>query len=356
MLLGREMIKLLITGIVAGFIVVGLPLCLSDRARAQTEADKTLARPTDTALIAGAKAEGNVTFYGSSSVDALKSDADGFKAAYGIPVVFTQLTSGPLTARVNQEIAAGAIQPDVILTADFAAMEKWGSAGQLALLPQVGFPLSAKYTAPVQANYHGLFFNTSMVSPAEVPKTWHGLLDPRFAGKIVLGSPRISPAFSTLYYALLKDPGYGRAFFEKLAAEGARIVQSPVLVAQSVTSGEAALALPGEPYQVANAKRQHPEIPIDYRYLDIIPAVNSVIAINVAAKHPKAAELFVRWMMSPEGQVAHNGDGRAFSKLGKLPGTLTPPDDPAAVRNDITPLQVAADYPEIIALFDQLFK
>ncbi len=41
-------------------------------------ADAKLAQPTDAKLISAAKAEGKVTFYGTSSVPALKSDADSF--------------------------------------------------------------------------------------------------------------------------------------------------------------------------------------------------------------------------------------------------------------------------------------
>jgi ABC-type Fe3+ transport system substrate-binding protein len=44
------------------------------------------------------------------------------------------------------------------------------------------------------------------------------------------------------------------------------------------------------------------------------------------AAHAKASELFVRWMMSQEGQIAFNGNHRSSSPLGPLPGTATPPD------------------------------
>jgi iron(III) transport system substrate-binding protein len=323
-----------------------------DSACAQT--DTALAHPTDPVLIAAVKAEGAVSFYGSSSVLALKSDADKFQATYGIPVTYTALTSGPLTARVDQEIAAGTMQPDVIISADYAAMDKWAAAGLFAKLPDVDYPKRSPYNALVQIVYQALFFNTAAVSGADVPKTWNDVLNPRFRGKIVLGSPRIAPGYSTLYYALWKDPRYGRPFFEKLAAAGARVVQSTVLVAQSVASGEAVLGFTGLPYDVVNLKRQAPDAPIDYRYLDIITAAPSLISINARAKHPKAAELFARWMMSPAGQVAHNGDGRASSVLGDLPGTLKSADVKKVLNIDTT--EVAKGYKDLIAMFDAVFK
>ena len=46
-------------------------------------AEPTLAQPTDQTLIAAAKAEGTLTTYGTSSILAIKSDAEGFQKAYG---------------------------------------------------------------------------------------------------------------------------------------------------------------------------------------------------------------------------------------------------------------------------------
>src|SRR5262245_23103924 len=91
---------------------------------------QALAQPTDQTLIAAAKAEGAMSMYGSSSVLAIKSDAEGFQKAYGIPVTYTQITSGPLTARVDQEIKAGAMAVDVVISADRTALDRWVAAGQ----------------------------------------------------------------------------------------------------------------------------------------------------------------------------------------------------------------------------------
>ena len=319
-------------------------------------ADAKLAMPTDAKLIAAAKAEGKVSFYGTSSVVALRSDAESFQKAYGIPATFTQITSGPLTARVDQEIRAGRINADVVITADRYSLYRWIADGQIAPLPAgIKFPDATEHLAQVQAVYQGVFFNKSQVTGADVPKTWNDLLNPKFQGKMVLGSPRISPAYSELYYALWKDPKYGEAFFQKLAAQKPRVVQNNALVAQLVNSGEAAVGFTALPYDAINLQKASANSPIDYAYLDIITLAPTFIAVNAKAQNPNAARLLVSYLLSPAGQVAHNGEGRASSVLGALPGTLAAPDR-KRVRTEITPEKVSPEYQALIALFDRLFR
>lgn len=323
---------------------------LMEEAQAQS-----LAQPNDPALIAAAKAEGGLTMYGSSSVAALKADAEGFEKAYGIPVTFQQLTSSPLTARVDQEMRSGRILADVIISADGAALNRWIAEGQAAKLPNVNFPRQTEYLAPIQIVFQGLHYNTSMVPAGSVPKDWNDVLDPKYANKIVMGTPRISPGFSTLYYALWKDPRYGEPFFEKLAALKPRLVQNNALIAQSVASGEAALGFTGLPYDAVNIRNANAGAPIDYTYLNLVTMASTFVMVNAKSQKPNAARLFASWMMAPAGQAAHNGDHRASSLLGSLPNTLAPaPLERVLVGLDAE--TVSKEYQALIALFDRLFK
>lgn len=309
----------------------------------------------DPKLIAAAKAEGKLAFYGSSSVAALRADAEAFQKTYGINVNVTQLTSGPLTARVDQEIRAGRMQADVVITADRYSLYRWIADGQIAKLPDAEFPGRNDHMAGVQAVFQAVFYNSSAVTGANVPKTWNDILKPAFAGKIVLGSPRISPAYSELYYALWKDPKYGEPFFEKLAALKPRMVQNNALVAQLVASGEAIIGLTALPYDAVNIKANNPSAPIEYSYLDVVTLAPSFLVVNAKAQNRNAAALFAAWMMSREGQTAHNGSGRATSLLPNIPGTLAAP--PAnSVRSEITAEKVAAEYQALINLFEKLFR
>ena len=311
--------------------------------------------PKDAKLIAAAKAEGSMVMYGSSSVVALKANADSFEKTYGIPVKFTQTASAPQTARVDQEIKSGRIVPDVIISADRPSLYRWAADGQLAKLPDMKFPGQSDYIVAIQSIYQGVLVNTDLVSKQDMPKKWSDLLNPKYSGKIVIGSPRVGTAYAMLYLAMLTDPNYGEAFFEKLAAQRTRVVRNNPMVAQLTASGEAALGFNGIPYDANNILATNPKAPITYIYLDIVCQANTYMVLNGKAQRPNIAKLFANWMMSPAGQMVNNGDGRASSPLGNLPGTLTAPDR-KMVRADITIERSSAEYQKTIDTLERIFK
>lgn len=308
----------------------------------------------DAALISAAKAEGSIVLYATPSQLALQADAEGFQKKYGITVNYIRLVAGPLTQRVDTEVKAGRVQADAIMTADTVALDRWSKENVLKKLPEIKYPKTTDYYAPVQIIGQGLVYNTRLVSKADLPKTWSDVLDAKWSGKIAIGNPRIGPGYMTLYYALQADAKYGKGFFTKLAQLKPRVVESDVLVAQSVASGEASMGFTAFPYLAANIKKDSPAAPIDFAYLDIATVLPTNIALVTQAPHANAADLFVRWMMSSEGQKAHNGDGRASSPLGDLEGTLPmPPQD----KSRVIPAQdVAKEQRNIIAMFDEMFK
>lgn len=313
-------------------------------------------RPTDPELIATAQAEGALTVYGTSSVAALQSDADKFREAYGIEVSFVQLTSGPITARINQEIKAGGINADIVMSGDRPTMVRWSTDGALAKLPEFEFPDRDDYLANIQVSFHGLAYNTDAAAQLGViPANWGDALNPAYDGKIVLGSPRISPAYSQLYYALLKNPKYGEAFFKSLAALHPRIIDTPALLTQMVASGEASIGFPVSRYYTAQLKEQNAGAPIEQIYLDIATMAPTYLGLSATAQHPNAAKLFALWMMSREGQTSHNGSGRASSVLQGLPGTIEGPTQEQLDRS-ATVEAVTTEYDELIAMFDRLYQ
>lgn len=316
---------------------------------------KTPQRPSDAKMIAAAKADGALAVYTGSSAASLQADAAAFEKAYGIKVNFTQMTSGPLGARVDQEIKAGRIIADVIISADATTLYRWVAGGYLGKLPDGPFPDRTDALAPIQTIYQSVFYNTQGVPKDQVPKSWNDLLHARYAGRVVIGSPRIGTAYATQYLALMKEPGLGEAFFQKLAAHKPRIVATPALVAQLVASGEALVAFNGIPYDAANIVTANPGAPIAYTYLDPVTTARTYVGINARAAKMNAARLFAAWLMSVEGQTVHNGSNRASSLLGNLPGTLAAPDL-KRVRAEYTVNKVTMEYQNIINFFDKTFR
>ncbi|MBM3346701.1 MAG: extracellular solute-binding protein [Betaproteobacteria bacterium] len=337
-------------------LVTAAAVTLSGEAMAQATAQQIAQQyPKDQKLIAAAKAEGSMILYGSASIVALKADADGFEKTYGIPVKYSMMASAAQTARVDQEIRAGRISADVIISADRPSLYRWAADGQLAKLPDMKFPQQSEYIVPIQTIYQGVLINTDLVPKNQMPRKWSDLVNPKYAGKIVVGSPRVGTAYAMLYLAMLTDPNYGEAYFEKLAAQRARVVRNNPMVAQLTASGEAAMGFNGIPYDANNILATNPKAPVTYAYLDIVTSASTYMVVNGKAQHPNIARLFASWIMSPAGQLTHNGDGRASSPLGNLPGTLTAPEQ-KMVRRDITIEKSSGEYQKTIETMERIFK
>jgi iron(III) transport system substrate-binding protein len=306
------------------------------------------------ALVTAAKCEGSVLVYGSPNDAALKADVTAFTKKYGIKANYLRLNAGPLTTRVEQEVKGGKVEADVVITADEASMKTWSTDGTLSKLPTPSRLRFTDASGTIQQLGQGLYYNSKKVSQADVPKTWGDLLNPRWKGQLVMGSPRVSPSYAELYLGILKDPKYGQAWFQKLAAQKPRIVDTDPQVSQSVNTGETELGMVGLPQNVTSIKATDPSAALAFTTLDVITVSRSDVGVLAKAPHPNAGRLFAEWLMTKEGQTVHNGDQRSASPLGPTDGALAMP--PANQLSPLTSVDVSSQINDLIDMFDRLYK
>ncbi|WP_218019781.1 ABC transporter substrate-binding protein [Rhodococcoides yunnanense] len=156
--------------------------------------------------------------------------------------------------------------------------------------------------------YFGIVYNTDMVSEADVPKTWNDLLDPKWKGKLAMGDPTVPGGvryvFATMNYPEVADT-WGKEYFEKLAAQEPNIAQSEPTVPSDVASGRFPIGVGVYSgfYDAQKAKGA----PIDMsfpledngNYL-----AQSGICYMADAPDSDAAQLYVNWLLSADGQQA----------------------------------------------------
>ena len=194
-------------------------------------------------------------------------------------------------------------------------------------------------TSPVVVQY-----NTELVAPADVPKTWTAFIDPKFRGKILLTDPRISDTYMGLMDTLGKK--FGDDFLRKLAAQNLKLTQSGASGAQLVAAGSSALNFPA--YASFSQPLIAKKAPIASRVL-VDPTMVSQSSVGIAAKapHPKTARLFVEWVLSADAtrQICAanpiSTPGDIEGKLGCEPVTDPNPlpyNTPAARVREITQL------------------
>ena len=155
----------------------------------------------DPALVAAAKKEGQVLIYTSLIVDQIvRPLIKAFQSQVpGIDVKYVRADSTALVVRLTNEARANRPQADIWhMVEGVGPLIEAGIAAPLDLPSAKGLP--AAYTDPnrrwVTTNLalRSLAYNTKLVPPAQAPKSYADLLDPRFKGKFVWNPNSVSGA------------------------------------------------------------------------------------------------------------------------------------------------------------------
>jgi len=264
------------------------------------------ARAQDPRLDAARK-EGKVVWYTSLALTSSEKVAKLFETAYpGVKVEVHRTGSQRILQRMMQELQAGIKNVDVVHTSD---------AGHYVLLKEkkllmrytpagvdafgAGFKDKDGYHYGLRATVNVIAYNTKAISPAEAPRTWKDLLDPKWRGRLVTAHPGYSGVIATHVLALVHLHGWD--YFKALAQNKPMLVQSAVDPSGVVASGERPVAVDGGDYTFYQVKKKGNPVEIVYPK-EGVPLVVSPSAITSFAPHPNAARLFTDFIFSREIQ------------------------------------------------------
>lgn len=257
----------------------------------------------DAKLMAEAKKQGRVAMYTSLNLKDSVPITEAFEKKTGIRVEIWRASSEKVLQRAVTEARAGRFTCDIIET---NGPEMEGCHREKLLeefwspwfrdLPPAAFPKHRHYVAD-RFNMFTIAYNTNLVKPGEVPKSYQDLLDPRWAGRIALEGGDVD-----WFAAMVKHMGeeQGLAFFRKLAANRPQIRTGHTLMGELIGAGEIPLAAALYNHNVERLKDKG--APVQWKALD--PTFGRPNAIGVArhAQRPHAALVFADFMLSPEGQ------------------------------------------------------
>ena len=262
-----------------------------------------------TRLIEGARQEGVVNFAGPPSLTPTGAqalvDALNKKYALNLKINFAPQNSyNRLISQIIAEAQAGQTPTyDVILVVDTLI----GNLYSRSLLESFDWAASFPHIFPqsIMLDNQALItdaifalpaYNTNLVRPQDVPKTWEDILDPKWNGKILV------PTGMQVWALLAQQWGEEKmeGFMRRLAA------LKPVLASYPETetrleSGEYAL--------VANqlspllATSEEKKAPVAYA-LEVKPVVVQLDVVTQVknVRHPNAAKLLIAFSLTPEGQ------------------------------------------------------
>jgi len=264
----------------------------------------------DQAVLEGARREGQVVLYSSMIVNqATRPLAQAFMKKYPfIKMTFWRGDTEDIIAKLLAETRAKNIVADVI---------EGTGVGEAAVESKLTVPyftpmvaaLPERYRDPrghwasTRISYFSIAYNTRLVAPDLVPKSYDDLLDPRWRGKLTwrIGSTSGTPLFLT-NIRLARGEEKANEYFRKLAAQ--KMINfgsgSARTLVNRVIAGEFPIAL--------NIFAHHPLIsrakgaPVNSQLMDPVASTAGTVLIPRGVRHPNAALLLADFILSREGQ------------------------------------------------------
>jgi iron(III) transport system substrate-binding protein len=256
----------------------------------------------------GAKKEGKVVVYSNQGLETIEEYTRGFQKKYPfIKVDASRLQGAKGLDRILLEHRVGKLPADVV-GVDFDNIGELVKSG-----------VHARYDSPEKKHFPAQFwdknglwytadytlvviaYNTKLVKPAEAPKGYQDLLNPKWKNDIIIDNEPEQAVF-----AWLMEWGEEKtaAYMKALMRNGAVARRGHTLQVQLLCSGESKIAVEVYPPRVMQMKYEK-KCPIAMVFPDPTPgSLGSHTGIAKSAKNPHAAALYIDFMLSEDGVAA----------------------------------------------------
>lgn len=257
------------------------------------------AADTVQSIYEAAKKEGKVTLWTAIDVSLHKQVAVKFNEKYpGIAVDAFKIFPGPAIERLITETKSGLHNVDIIdpnvaflpalfdrdLVEPYPYDKVFGIPADRLLFDKRGIVIG-HYDLPIA-------YNTNLV-PAGSIKSWDDLLDPKYAGKVLIEAHAYAFGILATKWGEAKT----KAYIEKLVANRPIVVNSPTATAEALAAGQGMVAIGAYAARIALYKDQG--APIDWARVGPIPAQQVVSVPIKGGPHPNAAKLYAAFWASP---------------------------------------------------------
>ncbi|WNL38541.1 ABC transporter substrate-binding protein [Halomonas sp. PAMB 3264] len=316
-----------------------------------------LAVALSTLTLSTISAAETLTLYTSQPQSDAQQTVDAFMAAHPeIEVEWVRDGTTRLMTRLRSELAAGVSNPDVLLIADSMTMESLKNDGHLQ-----------PYQSPEREAFdsslfdpEGYYYGTKLITTGIVyntgadhqPSSWQDLLDPDYEGLVAMPSPLYSGAALIHMAALTDNPELGDAYYEGLRDNRVEAQSGNGGVFNAVAAGTKAYGIVVDFLPIREAAKGSP---VAFVFPDEgVSAVTEPVAIMADADNVDAAQQFVDFVLSQEGQELVSGQGY----LPARDGTAPPDGFPARDTIELMPVDTAQALEQEEALkarFSELF-
>ena len=260
-------------------------------------------------VVEAAKKEGSVAVYSALSGPPQVERMKAFEKQYGVRVDHFIARASEVTERIRIEQVSKRYNGDVYISSP-TSLPLHKKAG--VIQPMMNVPALATLRedldgdgngVPVWYPPYGILINTNLVKPEEF-RSWKGLLDPKWKGKMLSDDLRLAGAGGAMFEATYK--AYGREYHEALAKQDVQVTRNNREAERRVARGEFPIYFPQQlPYALALKG-----LPVKM----IVPDEGVVYALAqfallTGAPHPNAARLLTQFMLEPESQLFFANSG-----------------------------------------------
>ncbi len=311
--------KKLLALLLALVMVFALAACGQQAAPAEAPAEEPAEAPAEqpaeadplAELIAAAKAEGELTVYGSCEEDYLNAACDNFEALYGIKVNRQRLSTGEVPAKIEEE--NGKPSADVWFGGTNNPYDGLAAKGFLdnSYVPVNASHLTKDIYKDPNGYWYGIYtgllgfmVNTDELTRLglEAPQSWDDLLKPEYAGLIWLSNYKTAgtPKLVANLMIQLKGHDEGIQYLVDLDKNVQVYTKSGSGPSKNVGTGECVIGIgflhDGITQIVDNGYENVAlVVPSDGTACEVGP-----VAIFKGAAHPNAAKLFMEYALSPD--------------------------------------------------------
>lgn len=278
-----------------------------------------------TRILAAAKKEGRVSFYGSTPVQAGQRLIAGFRKAYpDIAIDYVRLSSSEMLTRIDQERNSGVDGADVWLSAEVLWFTERDKEGKLLKLvgPNAATWPKAYFRSPnavaIGIEPFVMVYNTKLVPVP--PKRYADLLTPEYKGRI--GANELAASSVVAWYDWMEKT-QDKDYLSKLKSLNAKLYASAVGTSQAIASGEI-VATPGTATVTTVKPLMDQGAPINY--VRTVPAFGFEYGAGAFgwSKRPNAAVVLMDYLMSVDAQTLLYGTGEGASPRPNIPGAMPP--------------------------------
>ncbi|MEI6537479.1 MAG: extracellular solute-binding protein [Verrucomicrobiaceae bacterium] len=215
------------------------------------------------------------------------------------------------------------------------------------------------YAAPLYFVYYGLAaYNTNLVKPADAPKNYDDLLDPKWKGQMTFAASASGAMFFISFLRMAWGDEKATSYLEKLAKQ--RITgrtESARTVLGMMISGEHKIMIHPFLTHVGEATRKG--APVEVLMTDPVPVSATPVLMAKSSPHPHATMLLIDYLLGKEAQGFLRDQGYFPANPEVPPADELKPFTPKSrglSKFNVDDERLGKMMPETAALFSRLFE